>query len=268
MGRALEELQASLRTAIATDPDRLASYQAVLSQAQAIAPRLPLVHRTGSRGRSWSSIFETNRLVASPTKTDYERNAGFERAVYCFLGYPAWPLGTVALVLTPRTQAPDIRFTPFDSGGLAEDGKIFIRGQVPALVPPDERERLFIEHTGRGADLSAFAADFLAAHLHDPLDYVRRGQKQDPDFPPYHGVTSQDLDRRSWTIEVRFPADVALSPDGTELVQIVLAREALYWELPPAYQRLARVAPGTGTPEELASAIVAYMLHHVESTGP
>jgi hypothetical protein len=82
---------------------------------------------------------------------------------------------------------------------------------------------------------------YLAAHFHDPAEYVRRAQVSQPDFPAYHGLL--DRDRRAWTVEARIHDDLEIPPDGLLLEEIWLEDTDLLDELPDDFMRMARIAP-------------------------
>ncbi|MBI5491116.1 MAG: hypothetical protein HY905_27540 [Deltaproteobacteria bacterium] len=184
--------------------------------------------------------------------------------MYFFLGYPAYDNGQVGIVIDPAaTLTRDARFSPFDSGGLDT-----VKGtDRPHLVPTTPRpwaaaDRLALlrELSGKGTDLPGYSALFLAAHFHEPRDYMRLGQRSDPDWPAYHGLAADDRDRRAWTVEVRVQEEVPLAASAG-LRRILLADPRLRKSVAAAAEDLldlvavTRDEPGADDGERMATAI-------------
>ncbi len=118
-------------------------------------------------------------------------------------------------------------YSPFDTGSLR--GHACPRDPEKAWGDAD-KDRFLAEHLGCGGDAPDFAADYVAAHFHDPVDYVRRSQHSEPDFPVYHGLASKNGDRRAWSIEVQLHDDLPL--DDQHLESIVLGEHDLLADIP------------------------------------
>ncbi|MBN2194911.1 MAG: hypothetical protein JW751_18990 [Polyangiaceae bacterium] len=120
MLRSLDELLLELEQSIESDAQR-ASYEANLGTATRVAAALPLVHRTGHERQvePWHRILYGGMLRASDA-TEEERQCGWTRAAYFFLGSAAYPHGDIAFVLAPQATGGFAgSFSPFDSGALA-----------------------------------------------------------------------------------------------------------------------------------------------------
>lgn len=243
MPRSLRELLARLEQVLAGDPDRGSAAHEARPAAKAMAPHLPLVHRTGAP-RRWRAIFEDRMLKAEDVGSASERALGFERAVYLFAGCGAYHKGNVALVFAQGlARRDDATFTPFDSGGLV--GHSAPDGRDAATWKQEERQEFFQAHLGHGRDLADFLGPYIAAHFRDPVAYVTTGRIGEPDFPAYHGLVSKNRDRRAWTAEVQIHGDV--STDGNPaLLSVLLNDRDLRRDLPPVALRIARVTRDEG----------------------
>ncbi len=171
-----------------------------------------------------------------------EKAAGVTRAAYFFLGCGAYPDGPLAFVFDAEAVlARPASFTPFDSGSIER----YSEPREPRLLARWDgaaKDRFFTQHLGWGHDLVSFSAAFIAAHFHEPFDYVTRGHRSEPDFPTYHGLVSHSSDRRVWTIEVQAHDDVPLTLRQPGVCDIVAARPSLLEELPDDLMARARVA--------------------------
>lgn len=237
VARLLSDLLLALDEVVALDAARSAQARVGAAGAQAIAPDLAWVHRTGKD--DWRSVFDARRLAAKKSCTRFEIDLGLAVAVYFFVGACAYPQGIVALLVSPRAAASGpSTFSPYDTGGLKS-----ALHPADSSVPWDDaaKARHLAAHLGHADDVVGFLGPYLAAHFRDPVDYVRRAQASQPDFTPYHGLVSGD--RRDWTIESRVHADVEIAPDGLILEEIWLTDQDLWDELPDDFKRLARVAP-------------------------
>jgi hypothetical protein len=238
MPRSLDELLARLEQALGGDAERSAAAGAARPAAEALASRLPLVHRTGAP-RPWRAIFADRVLKAKDVGSAGERALGFERAVYLFVGCGAYPKGNVALIFAPALAGrDDATFTPFDSGAL--DGHCAPEGRDPGTWEADEKRQFLADHLGQGRDLGGFLGPFLAAHFRDPAGYVEADHVAEPDFPAYHGLVSKTGDRRAWTAEVQIHGDVPI-PENPSLMTVLLNSKNLLLDLPPGAQRLVRL---------------------------
>lgn len=213
--------------------------RAGLSRAQAVVSQLPLVCRM--------STAETEKLTGarpmlnrpSEKRKQVEIDAfGSQVRVYFYLGAGCYPEPAVAW-LVRRDGVRTGSFTPFDSGGV-------FGGKARPTIPGDPtaaewarlpvRVRTVAEHAGASSDVVAFTADYLAIHFDDPLDYVRRSQISDMDYPVYHGLRGPNRDRRDWTVEVQsydgVPVDAS---SGTVAEVVVLGRPRVHGLLESAY---------------------------------
>lgn len=241
MPRSLRELVALLDEVLEGDADRGAAARDARPAAEALAPRLPLVHRTGAP-MPWTAIVADRLLRATAVGSVGERALGLGRAVYAFVGCGAYPKGNVALIFAQALAGrDDATFTPFDSGGL--DGKSAPRGRDAATWEAAERQAFLAAHLGQGRDLAGFLGPYLAAHFRDPAGYVEADHIGEPDFPAYHGLVSTNGDRRAWTVEVQIHSDVPI-PDDPSSLTVLLDGIDLWRDLPPTMQRLARVVRG------------------------
>lgn len=210
------------------------SRDAALPAARAVAGRISLVHRTAKRpvggaatedgaeaGRGWRRAFDEGRLAAGPVGTAWELDAGVRRAVYLFLGAPAYPKGKVALLFDGAAEVHAC--APFDTGALA-GGHISGGGGRSGV----DAGALFGAAYGEGRALAELSAHWMAAHFDDPLDYVRAGQQQEPQRPALHGLRGEDGDRRAWTVEVQVHGDLPLEPS---LRRVVLDYGASCWRV-------------------------------------
>ncbi|MDI7267309.1 MAG: hypothetical protein QME96_04880 [Myxococcota bacterium] len=260
MPRTLPELLAPLDEVLVRDANRAAVANSAGAGAARLVARLPVVHRTAKpakgapddREARWTDIFAEQRIEAGEVKTAAERENGFHRAVYLFFGCGPFPERPVAIILPaePFLDAT-VTFTPFDSGAL-DDPPLLIPVEETAPWAAADRARFLGEHLGSGADLRAFAGPCLAAHFRDPLDYVRRPQQEQPDFPPYHGLHD---DRRSWTLEMQVHDDVDLG--AASPLRVVVRDESLFMDLKPFYFDPVRVAGGDVDRDDGVGAAVA-----------
>lgn len=224
--RPLFEILSTLRARIASLPERSDTVRE--AHAQALASRLPLVHRTvpADKPDTWQKILGSGRIRAGAPCTTREQRLGATQIAYFFLGHPAWPHGVVAFLLR---QHADIlaraTFTPFDSGGVEKH----MVPLDPAEPPLDEaaRDTFLASHVGAGNDLPGFAGPFIAAHVREPASYVSYSRYQGPDWPIFHGFQSPSLDRRSWTIEVQSHADVSIEPAQERIEALIVAGKGI-----------------------------------------
>jgi len=188
--------------------------------------KLPLVHRTGKR-TTLKSILGDGQLRPPANPSPREAELNLQPGIYFFLGTGAYPNGSVALVFRSETaNQQDSSYVPFDSGALGSP--IYLTPSNYSFNWSDAKVRKsFLEdHTGDCKDLDEFELHYLNAHFRDVKNYVTRPQNSDPDWPPYHGLTSSlnNPDRRAWTIEIRMLASVALKDlqaivlDGDDLL--------------------------------------------------
>lgn len=198
--KSLVEMLRPLAAAVTAEASRHANAWATYGSAQAVAQRLPLVHRTAKPGAAanWLDIVEHRRVATQQACTTREHRAGVTRAAYFFLGCGAYPDGQVGFVLDRTAlHGQACSYTPLDSGSLE-------RHAVPAdpSQPWDEaaKDRFFEAHHAQGAEVHDFAGPYLAAHFQQPLQYVRCPQRSQPDFAPYHGLKDPHEDRRAFTI--------------------------------------------------------------------
>jgi hypothetical protein len=196
--------------------------------------------KSGGHGSPWTDAVQSRVLTpTSPPCTAHEVNAGIARSVYFFFGCAAYPSGDVAIVLgTDILAAVDSSFWPFDTGFLSTR----FATRNGAGLDENAQAELFRAYWGNGDAVRQFAGEFLASHFADALNYIRSGQRGEPDFPPYHGLRSADNDRRSWSIEVQAHDRVSLAPDAAHLKRIVLQRHHLLAELPDDMAGFAMVA--------------------------
>lgn len=220
--------------------------------SEAVASRLPLVHRTGS---AWREILRAGALEPRTPPTAWEAADGRREPVYFFWGAPSFPEGSVAFVWD---QAPEVldraTFTPFDSGGLGRHAR-------PASVDEaawtaEARAHFLARHHGLGVDLAVFGASFLASHFRTPTEYVRRPQFSAPDVAPYHGLTDQD--RRCWTIEVACEGSVTTD----SMAHLCLGHTAYGADVPDAL--LDRVIVDQDT-DDVGPLVVQAILRGVET---
>jgi hypothetical protein len=257
MGQPLPVLLERLEQAVGPSGERRDSYTSTSPQAQHIADRLPLVHRTASDtpgARDWRQIFEHSTLKAEPVPTDHERRAGRATSVYFFLGAGAYPSGQIALLLEPAEvlrYVTEASFTPYDTGGMC---------YCTPDWDSDRRFRHLTDYTGNAKEVGSFAGPYLAAHFRDPRGYVRAAQKSVPDFPCFHALVG-DGDRRAWTIEIQAHEDVTITSEAPLLRQLLVVGTHKLLELPDEYIARAHVLPDS-SPEniiykEIASTIEA-----------
>jgi hypothetical protein len=262
MPRLLRELLDRLEQAFDSDADRRACAGAARPAAGALAPRLPLVHRTGTDS-SWRAIFADWVLKARDVGSAGERALGHERAVYCFVGCGAYPKGNVALIFAQALAGrDDATFTPFDSGAL--DGYCAPEGRDPGTWAADERQAFLADHLGQGRDLGGFLGPFLAAHFRDPAGYVEADHVAEPDFPAYHGLVSTTGDRRAWTAEVQIHGDVPI-PGSPASLTVLLEHGDLRRDLPSAALRMTRVVRSR---DDKKSSFTALIARHVLDSIP
>jgi len=234
-----------LRTRFTTEPDRQ-------QQAQRLTERFPLVHRT-SGGPSLTTILGQGQLRAAPPCTPRETDCGIPKALYFFLGCPAYPEGVIALLMFNRVlEAANASYTPFDTGSLDK----YARPRDPSSPWEDDDRREFLAtYIGHGADAVGFAAEYVAAHFIDACEYVRRPQLSLPDTPVYHGLESTSGDRRAWSIEVQLHDDVVLDEQHVEY--LVLGPQDLFVDVPDDLTSKVVVAEDEGA---LASTISKLIL--------
>jgi hypothetical protein len=168
------------------------------------------------------------------------------------------PDGLVGFVLdAPSVLTRPASYTPFDSGAIEK----YAVPAAPALAAAWDgpaKDRFLAEHAGMGRELVAFSGPYLASLFHEPLTYVRGGQRSNPDFPAYHGLQSTSGDRRAWTMEVQVHENVAFGAGGATLIEIVAARPALVEDMPDDLVGLTRVAsPENEVLESIAEGIAA-----------
>jgi hypothetical protein len=228
----LDALLRDLAEVVARDSDRQLHSAACQHRSESISARLPLVrrlrppHDANGKSTPWIVAVANRELVPAPPCTKLEERAGISGSIYFFLGASAFPKGDVAMVFNARlVRSVLCSFWPFDTGALSE---YLSRRDGEQLDP----EQTFQAFWGAGAAMGPFAAAFLAAHFRDPVDYARRGQKSEPDFAVYHGLVSDDDDRRAWTIEVQAHEPVSLAKESGYLEVIILQRPQLLAELP------------------------------------
>lgn len=223
-----------LRACFAADADRQ-------ERAQRLADRFPLVHRTWG-GPTLTAIFDQKCLRATLPCTPRERECGIPRALYFFLGCPAYPQGVIAFLISTRVlERADASYTPFDTGSLDK----YSRPRDPDRAWEDEHRREFLAtYLGQGADAVGFAAEYVAAHFVDECDYVRRPQTSLPDKPTYHGLESTSGDRRAWSIEVQLHGDLALDEQHVE--HLVLGPQDLFVDIPDALTSKVVIAEDDG----------------------
>jgi len=211
------------------DTERAKAAEHNRADARSLAKRFPLVHRTVRvGGPRLSEVLAAGRLIAGNPCTHREAHCGIQRALYFFLGCGAFPEGAVAFLadsaVLDRTPAT---FTPFDTGAL-ERHACPHDGAVP--WGDAEKDAFLARHLGFGRHALDFSAEYLASHFHSPVDYVRRQQHSEPDFPTYHGLKSTSGDRRAWSIEVQLGGDLAL--DAPHMRAIVLGQPDLLADIP------------------------------------
>lgn len=196
--------------------------QSVAAPVASMVAGLPWVHRSGKRGApAWLEILRNGRIGAHPT-TEAERAAGVERAAYFFLGSGAYPSGLVAFLVGEPLEALPGCCTPIDTGGLLAGRMVQAHGQTvqgPEAVERWQAVRAAIQHA------RALTRAWVAAHLHDPMDYVRRSLVSEPDVPAIHGLRSPEGLRLAWTVEAQVEADVPLAGS---LAVILFARRGLF----------------------------------------
>lgn len=244
--KSLAEMLRPLVAVVTADPARHANAWATHGSAQAVAQRLPLVHRTAKPGAeaSWLDIVQHRRVAAQPACTPREHRAGVTRAAYFFLGCGAYPDGQVGFVLDRTAlRGQPCSYTPLDSGSLESHTVPADPGQ-----PWDDaaKDGFFAAHHAQGAEVHDFAGPYLAGHFQQPLQYVRCRQRSQPDFAPYHGLKDPQGDRRAFTIELQAHDDVAFGPSDVHLLEIVVAKPSLLDELPDDLVGKAWVAHAEG----------------------
>ena len=215
----LDAMRGRIEETSASDVARGRAADTGRAAAETLAGSLPLTHRTvTSGGPTLLEILESKSLLATRPCTEREVECGIDRAVYFFLGCAAYPDGAVTfLVAQDVLQRVRGSFSPFDSGSLSDHA----RPSDPGAGWDEADKQAFLAlHLGPGTDAVSFCGTYMAAHFHDPTDYVRFGQQSVPDFPAYHGLASGCEDRRAWSIEVRLHADVELNDENTEAIVI------------------------------------------------
>jgi len=235
----LSDLIEKLRDAIAGAPERAAAAEKAWSASEPLTAKLPLVHRTGDRRRGsvLDRIFVDGYL--RPPKQPSSREADLELAPAVYFNYGAGncPRGNVALVFPPPITDSEgfseSTFTYFDSGALGTPRYLDCPSREPAWEDIETRRAFLREHTWPCKDLTRSAEVYLAAHFKDHRDYVRL---KDPDWPPYHGLTSATGDPRAWTIEVRNPKSVPL-----EGLEAILLDRALLRQISDTYLGFVRL---------------------------
>ena len=201
--RPLEQMLESLELALHGDDARRAHAVRSFASASEVAQRLPLVHRTDKPGAeiTWLEVLRSRLFVAGePCTGDREKAAGIPRSAYFFVGCGAYPDGLVGFVLDAGSVLTrPASYTPFDSGSI-EKYAVPAEPTLAATWDGPAKDRFVADHAGIGHELVAFSGPYLASHFHEPLAYVRGGQRSDPDFPTYHGLRSTGGDRRAWTL--------------------------------------------------------------------
>ena len=244
--RSLTAMLESLLLHLRHDSARLENAVSAFERASQVAQRLPLVHRTCKPGAEtdWLNVLESRRFAAGEPCTGREKAAGIPRAAYFFLGCGAYPEGLVGFVVdTSAVLMRPASYVPFDSGSIENEKHVAPADPARAAAWDDVAKHRFLEeHLGAGDQVLAFSGPYLAAHFHEPVSYVRLGQRSRTDFPVYHGLRSTNDDRRAWTIEVQVHEDVPLETEGAMLREIVAARWSLVEELPDDMKRFARIA--------------------------
>ena len=227
----LSDLIEKLVGAVAGQPDREAAVQEVLSAPEPCIVKFPLVHRTGDRkrGNVLERIFVDGHLRPPKRQSEQEVELRLSAAVYFFYGAGCYPEGNVAFVFPPEIAESEgfseATFSPFDSGGLGTPCHLHCSFHGSTWNDGETRADFLDRHTGYSKDLLRFGEVYLAAHFDDYRDYVRRPQYGNYDERPYHGLTSEDGDRRAWTIEVRNPQSVSLDDLEAILVDRALRRQ-------------------------------------------
>lgn len=241
--RELSEMVAPLIATAMADPERHGNAWARHEDAQQIARQLPLVHRTCKPGSEHEigELMRLRRLIARhPCTGTREVTAGIPRALYFFLGCGAYPEGVIGFVFHPKAVlSGPASYTPLDSGSLENHAS----PSDPSRPWDDAAKQQFLDdHLGRGQEVAEFAAPYLATHFRQPMHYVEREQKSEPDFAAYHGLVNSEGDRRAYTIEVQAHDDVPLDLDESSLLELVVARESLLAEIPRDMIGRARIA--------------------------
>jgi hypothetical protein len=237
----LTELLEPIRQAAQGDPARAGAAARGQAAAQALAEQLPLVHRTHWPGqpRDWREILRSRRIAPATNERAMEAACGLSTGAFFFLGAAAYHKGSVAFVLDPRAVDSGATFTPFDTGAVSCE-RAAPEPRPAAWTDPEHRARFVSEHRGAAGDLAGFAATYVAAHFRRSADYVSHPQVSSPDFPAYHGLKTDDGDRRAWTIEVQVPTVVVLTPAA--LRHLVVGRLALWEDVPAEFQGRVAVA--------------------------
>ncbi|MBI2391033.1 MAG: hypothetical protein HYV09_15685 [Deltaproteobacteria bacterium] len=244
MPRPLSELCAAIEAVL--DESRRVSRDAALPLARRLAAHMPWVHRTGGHGATASEILAAGALIRPPAASASEQALGIEPAVYSFLGAGAYPSGWLAVLHAPPSATyPDV-FTAFDSGSVHRP--FLRRAADPRWSELPERVRFLRAHEGSGEGVGEYAAQFIAAHFIDPLDYVRR-LRGTPDHPTHHGLSDATDDRRAWTIEARCHVPVELGSCT------FVAREDRLLDLPTDVLARTEPAPDAGTDDPVAATI-------------
>lgn len=217
----LTSLLADLAKVVDEDSERGKVYTMTLESAQDIAQGIRAIHKT--KKKSLAEIFQSMKLETHDVGTAIERSLGYDKAVYFFLGFAAYPQGNAAFLTPPDVIRVDgDTFTPCDTGAI-EKGFSIPRDPSKRAGWDEADQKVFIEaHLGDLSDVTDFAGPYIAAHFHQSIDYVTRGQVSIPDFPPFHGLESTTGDRRAWTIELQLHHDVHLDPDEDVLEMIVI----------------------------------------------
>jgi hypothetical protein len=266
--RSLEEMLESLVSLLLLNDARQEHAVRSFGRASEVAQRLPLVHRTNKPGdepAKWPEVLRSRTFAASaPCTGDREKAAGIPRAAYFFVGCGAYPDGLVGFVLdAPSVLTRASSYTPFDSGSI-EKYSVPTEPTLAAAWDGPAKDRFLAAHVGPGRDLVSFSGPYLASHFHEPLSYVRRGQRSNPDFPAYHGLQCRVGDRRAWTLEVQVHEDVAFGAGGATLIEIVAARPAQVEDMPDDLVGITRVASlENEVLESIAEGIAARILAEV-----
>lgn len=249
--QALDPMLARLQQVLDTDPARATCATGCRPHADALAARLPLVHRTAlPNGPPLATILTDRHLRTQPACTTREHDCGVLRALYFFLGCAAYPEGAAAFLARNHVLAQTAAsFTPFDTGSLQHYARL--RDAAPWADP--DKHTFLATHLACATAALDFSAAYLSAHFHDADDYVRRPQTSEPDYPTYHGLTSDTGDRRAWSIEVQLHADLPL--DVHHIEAIVLGEPDLFIDLPDDLAAIAVIAENPGE--------IAATIHHL-----
>ena len=277
-------LLAELDSLCATEANREACRLAASDTARRLARHLPWMHRTGRAhsgpaaatgpATSWRTIFTTARIAPSEVKP-HEALDGRSVSVYFFVGACAFPKGNIVLICQPSRPDWLLRatFTPFDTGSLAGPASLDPANPAHDRYAPwtvSEHCRYLQDYSGSAPGLEAYLPVYLAAHFHQPQDYVTRPQVSAPDLAPYHGLRSASGDRRTWTVEVQLHGEAGADLDSETVLEVFVLGKDRFDALPATFKGLARLLEeddGVDSPTDpLATACVQWTLERVEAT--